>query len=816
MYLDEMEHPNVNAHRPYPSFEPIKSTSFVSRYIEFLGSSGTRTPDKGTTCLRVSRHCVIDAGNIIGGLRNDVYEIEHIFLTHSHLDHIVDIPFVTELFVTHKKTALKIYGLKETLSDLREYIFNHHIWPDFAEIDLLKEMAKTIEFIEIVPETPYRVDDVELMAFKTDHTEGSCGYLIRHQNRAIVFTSDTYRCDRVWELVQNDPTIHSIIIDVSFPSEHTQLAKDSRHLTPALLEEERRQCSRQDITIYPVHLKVPFESTIRRELRERDIPGLSEIELVDFTLIPFDPTIQAYHKRHSSSIASQILMVGAALSSEKNIDSLLEMIITQSKLLTGADGGTLYLYQPSSEQLEFKVVQNDTLGISMGGRSGEMTWEPLDLYNRDGTQNRQMVSTICALDQAVINIANVYETKEYDFSGTINFDIEKGYRSVSMLVLPLTDHDDHLIGVLQLINKKNPYGDIIPFDGDDEEFALSLGSQAAVALTKQRLIDDLERLLEAFLHSINVAIEAKSPYTAGHIDKMVKLSLALAEAIHADQRYFPDKTYTPDELKEIKIAALMHDVGKITTPEHIIDKSTKLETIYDRIETVKLRFELLKRDAYSEFLLSERSALDQERYEAQLMEYDKEYDFLLWANLGSEYFSDESVDRVRRIASRRVMIGGEYRPLLDEDEVTNLCVRRGTLTSLERQIINNHAEVSLRMLQDLPFPKKLSRVAEIACGHHEKINGEGYPLGLKGEELSFEARLLAIADIFEALSASDRPYKQAKKISEVMAILYKMACNNEIDYDVMKFFYESGLYLTYARDVLHPENIDEVTLHFAR
>ncbi len=804
----------MNAHRPYPSFEPIKSTSFVSRYIEFLGSSGTRTPDKGTTCLRVSRHCVIDAGNIIGGLGNDVYEIEHIFLTHSHLDHIVDIPFVTELFVTHKKTALKIYALKETLSDLREFIFNHHIWPNFAEIDLIKEMAKTIEFIEIVPEIPYVIDDVELMAFKTDHTDGSCGYVIRHQNRAILFTSDTYRCERVWELAQNDPTIHSIIIDVSFPSQFAQLAKDSKHLTPLLLEAERRTCTREDLTIYPVHLKVPFEATIRRELREKNIPGLSDVELVDFTLIPFDPTIRAYHKGHGPSIASQILMVGAALSSEKNIDSLLEMIITQSKLLTGADGGTLYLYQPEGEQLEFKVVQNDTLGISMGGRAGEMTWDPLDLYAPDGTQNRQMVSVVCALDQSVINIADVYETKEYDFSGTISFDAKTGYRSVSMLVLPLTDHDDHLIGVLQLINKKNPYGDIIPFDGDDEEFALSLGSQAAVALTKQRLIDDLERLLEAFLHSINVAIEEKSPYTAGHIDKMVKLSLKLAEAIHKDQHYFPDKSYSADELKEIKIAALMHDVGKITTPEHIIDKSTKLETIYDRIETVKLRFELLKRDAQIEFLSSDKSAGAEAAYHERLAEYDQEYDFLLWANLGSEYFSDESVARVRQIAARSVMIGGEKRPLLDEDEVTNLCVRRGTLTSLERQIINNHAEVSLRMLQDLPFPKKLSRVAEIACGHHEKINGGGYPLGLKGEELSFEARLLAIADIFEALSASDRPYKKAKKISEVMGILYQMAKNEEIDYEVMRFFYESGLYLTYAREVLRPENIDEVTLHF--
>lgn len=234
--------------------------------IEFLGTGGTRTPTQGTTCLHVSDHCVIDAGNLINTFGDNIFTIEHIFLTHSHLDHIIDIPFLADLFVTQKKVSLKIYGLKSTLDDLRQFIFNHRVWPNFEEITLIGHTEKTIELIELELESSYNIDDITLTPFKTDHTEGSCGYIIEKNGAGIMFTADTYRCDRIWELLDERPTIHTLITEVSFPSEFAKLAKDSKHLTPALLNDELQKCKRDDFALYVMHLKALFIKSIIEEL----------------------------------------------------------------------------------------------------------------------------------------------------------------------------------------------------------------------------------------------------------------------------------------------------------------------------------------------------------------------------------------------------------------------------------------------------------------------------------------------------------------------------------------------------------------------
>jgi len=239
--------------------------------IEFLGTSGTRTPTQGTTCVRVSKHCVIDAGNLINTLGDDIFTIEHIFLTHSHLDHIIDIPFLADLFVTQKSIALKIYALKETLDDLRQFIFNHRIWPNFEEINLIGHTNKTIELIEILPEQAYQIDGVTLTPFKTNHTDGSCGYKIEKGGLGVLFTADTYRCPRIWELLDENPHIHTLVIEVSFPSSFDKLAHDSKHLTPLLLQSELTQCNRKDFKICAMHLKTLFAPTIIHELKALEL-----------------------------------------------------------------------------------------------------------------------------------------------------------------------------------------------------------------------------------------------------------------------------------------------------------------------------------------------------------------------------------------------------------------------------------------------------------------------------------------------------------------------------------------------------------------
>jgi len=792
-------------------------------YIEFLGTCGTRTLSQGATCIKIAENTVIDAGNLINSSIGEITEINNIFLTHAHLDHIIDIPFLIEEIVVKSSKPLKIYALKETIEALKSFIFNNEIWPDFSQIKLINGIENTIEFKEVYVDISYQVEDLTIIPVKTNHTAGSCGYIVKKNHQGIFITADTYISDTIWEKLNTYTWIHSLCIDVSFSSDYDTLAHDSKHLTPKLLYQELKKLHRDDLAIFPMHLKPFFYEKIVKELSEYNFMNDNRSKiLLDGDRIYFDKKRGVIHYNGSKidALISELTNVSVALSGEKNIDNLLELILTEAKKMTYADGGTLYLLNPKTNMLEFKVVQTDSLNIKMGGKSGDITWDALPLKKSDGSKNSNMVAVVSVLEDSIINIVDVYNTDRFDFSGTKSFDKKTGYRSESMLVIPLKNHEDAIIGVLQLINKKNQYSKITTFSTFDESITKALASEAAVALTKQQLIDDLEHLLESFLHSINIAIEKKSKYTAGHIEKMVSITEMITDAINSDKTVFKNKNYSDPELKEIKMAALMHDVGKISTPEYVVDKATKLQTIYDRIETVKMRGEIRKRDLEIAYLKKSNN-VDKEtekvlfsNYMTTIEKIDKELSFLEEANKGSEFFNDRNIEKVKEIAKAQIMIDGIGQNWISNDELMNLTVQKGTLNDEERQIINKHAMVSLEMLKPLPFPKKYARIPEIAAAHHEHIDGSGYPLGLKGDALSFEARILAVADIFEALTASDRPYKKAKKLSESMKILYFMALDNHIDRDIVKFIYESGLYLEIARKIIPEKYIDECSIDF--
>jgi hypothetical protein len=272
-----------------------------------------------------------------------------------------------------------------------------------------------------------------------------------------------------------------------------------------------------------------------------------------------------------------------------------------------------------------------------------------------------------------------------------------------------------------------------------------------------------------------------------------------------------------DDRYELRMAAWLHDCGKITTPEAVVDKATKLETIYDRIETVATRFEILRRDAEITLLRRQLTCDDEterlaarQHYEQTLRQLDAELDFLRRSNTGGEFMSEDDQERVRQIGQRRWQQGGQERPLLSDDEIYNLTIQKGTLTPEERTVINNHIVATIKMLEALPFPKNLSHVPEFAGGHHEKMDGSGYPRGLTGRQMSLQARIMAIADIFEALTAKDRPYKEGKKLSEALRILGLMSEEHHIDPDLFALFIKERLYQQYAETHLSPEQIDAV------
>lgn len=513
--------------------------------------------------------------------------------------------------------------------------------------------------------------------------------------------------------------------------------------------------------------------------------------------------------------------IGVALSAERDLDRLLEMILDGAQEITNADGGTLYTVNDIDE-LEFQIVRTKSLGLKSGGVSADpVPFKPLPLY-KDDEPNLQMIAAYVALKKETINLADAYDAEGFDFSGTKAFDDKTGYRSKSFLTLPMQNHQREVIGVLQLINAiDEDTGEVVSFSENEQRFAESLASQAAVAITNNRLIEEQRLMFESFIQLIAAAIDEKSPYTGGHCNRVPELTLLLAQSI-SDTKTGPlaDFTMTDADIYELKIAGWLHDCGKVTTPEYVVDKATKLETIFDRIKLVDTRFELLKRDVMIDVLskalsdntdLDPASILQASSVKDAFAELDEEREFLRHSNIGGEFMRDEDRERVRQIAEREFTgPTGEKEPFLSEDEVYNLTIAKGTLTAEERDVINNHIRVTIKMLESLPFPKHLRNVPEYAGGHHERMDGKGYPNGLKRDEMSVQARVMGIADIFEALTARDRPYKVGKNLTEAVRILGFMKEDNHIDPDIFDIFIRNKVYLDYAKKFLSPEQITEV------
>ena len=544
-------------------------------------------------------------------------------------------------------------------------------------------------------------------------------------------------------------------------------------------------------------------------------------------------TIPSNLRGYIDSLQNQISnmsAIGLALSKEKDMDKLLEMILLEAKRISNADGGTLYM-MTDDQRLKFSIMITDSLNIHMGGTSGkEIPFYPVKLYMDDGKPNKTMIAANAGLTGYTINIPDAYKAKGYDFAGTKAFDDKTGYRSKSFLTVPLKNHEDEIIGVLQLLNAQDiKTKKVIPFSDGVQKSVEALSSQAAVAITNKNLIKDLEVLFESFIKLIASAIDAKSPYTGGHCSRVPEITMMLAESVNEiNDGPFAGIQFTDKEMYELKIAAWLHDCGKVATPEAVVDKGTKLETIYDRIHTVATRFEVLKRDEEIKYLKKQlkiqkddslienqkKDALKKARtlYLKRIKQQDDDKAFIEESNVGGEFMSQDRKDRVNKIASYRWKDNGSLKPFFSEDEIYNLCISRGTLTPEERKIINDHIVVTIDMLEQLPYPKHLRNVPEFAGGHHEKLDGTGYPKGLNHSEMSVQAKIMAIADIFEALTARDRPYKKGKTLSQAMRILGVMKNDDHIDTELFEVFVKEKIYLKYAESFLDPEQIDKVEL----
>lgn len=495
--------------------------------------------------------------------------------------------------------------------------------------------------------------------------------------------------------------------------------------------------------------------------------------------------------------------IGIALSSEKDHRVLLEKIIKSAMELANADGGTIYSISDNNE-LVFETIINKSLSLHLGGTTNnEINFSAIPILKYAEVNDSALVA-IAAHTGEIINIEDVYQCQTYDLSAAKAMDKQTGYKTQSVLTLPMKNHQGDLNGVIQLINAVDEQGDIIPFSNDAQKLTHALSSLAGVIITNKQLIDEMENLFSAFSQLIASAIDKKSPYTGGHCRRVPLITMMLAEACHAIN-YGPLDSFSmnKEDFHELGVAAWLHDCGKVATPEYVMDKAKKLETVFDRVELVSARFEIAARDLYYS------NKYDEKEKALLLKTLEADREFICQANTGGEFFDDDKIDRVYKIAkNHQVTIKGVKQNILSTDEVYNLITKRGTLNDKERRVINGHMDVTVEMLESMPFPKHLKRVPEYACGHHEKMDGTGYPKGLKRDEMSIPARIMGIADVFEALTANDRPYKEPKSLSETLTIMGRMKLGDHLDPDLFDVFISEKVYLKFAEEFLQTSQID--------
>jgi len=516
--------------------------------------------------------------------------------------------------------------------------------------------------------------------------------------------------------------------------------------------------------------------------------------------------------------------IGLALSTEDDINVIFELIMDEAKNITNADGRTLYMISDDGKTMKFEIMATDSMNFSQGGTTGvEITIPPMQLFNENGTPNHSSIVAYSANTGKIVNIKDAYKEKGFDFTGAKNFDKDTGYRTTSVLSVPLKNHENDIVGVMQLINAKDPKsGEIISFSDHMQNQVESLASQGAVALTNKRLVAELKNLFESFIQLIATAIDKKSPYTGGHCERVPEITMLLADAVEKTKTgKYKDFSMNEDERYELYIAGWLHDCGKVATPPHIVDKGMKLETITDRIEVMDTRFEVLKRDAEISMLKKQIELMGKgmangkikslvSEFDDKITQFNSDQTFIQKTNRGGEFMEEEDQRRVSNIGNYKWKLEGEEINLFDEKDVRNLQIPKGTLLPEEREIINDHIVITIDMLEKLPYPKKLRNVPEFAGGHHEKLDGTGYPKGLKDEEMSVQAKMMAIADIYEALTAADRPYKDGKKLSQAMRIMGFMKNDYEIDQDLFEIFVKEGVYKKYAKKYLGDDQLDQV------
>lgn len=478
-----------------------------------------------------------------------------------------------------------------------------------------------------------------------------------------------------------------------------------------------------------------------------------------------------------------LLNVGIALSAEKEHNKVLEMILTEARHITGADAGTLYLCSEDNHLL-FKIAHNDTLGTYQGGDGEKVDLPPLPIQ-------KDSVAGYTAITKEVVNIPDVYNSDKFDFSGPKKYDKMTGYKSVSMLVAPLEDHEGKVVGVLQLINATDEEGKVNPFATYYEKVISSLASQAAVSINNISFLEEIENLLRAFVESMATAVDARTPYNASHTLRIARMIGKFIEGINKTREgRLAEEYFDEDRKEQLIMGAWLHDIGKIAVPLSVMNKASRLE---GSLKLVLQRFDFIELQLRNEINReNDKNTREDSRAKdpEQMLNLLKEARSLIKkADSGDTFVDEEMIEKISDIGSNKYYdLNGVLHNWLTDEEKEALSVSRGTLTAEERKIIEDHVNVGQRILQGVPFPARLNRVLDWVGMHHEYLDGSGYPEGLKGKDIPLEARMMTIVDIFDALVAADRPYKKPKPVGVALNILASMVKEGKLDSDLLEVF----------------------------
>ncbi|MGL5257333.1 MAG: HD domain-containing phosphohydrolase [Proteocatella sp.] len=732
--------------------------------------------DLGTGCLSLIPYFEEKVKKDIKPLGTDI------LISHYHYDHIEGFIFFRTLFDGRKH---RIFGQKKNGKSIKE-IFSDYLKPPFSPIEL-SIFEKNIEFIDIQPNEKFSLGEgIWVETAETNHPLGCTAYKISYEGKSLVYMLDHEHGTEKDAILEDFARNCDVLI---YDGTYVQLEYSTGkyvgwgHSTcmEGVLFAKRANVKNIILSHHGQWKKDVQLLRISEELKKlfSNAYLASEGMLFDIIENEVEKTENLVHHFVDSLDYKELMEISMSFSTERDINRLLEKILHEAMRITNCDGGTIYIY--NGEELEFKIINNYSMNLFKGHNGEPVELPPVPLTEHN-------VCSYAAMHKKSINVKDVYKEKRFDFTGTKTYDNITKYHTKSLLVHPLVNNKNELIGVMQLINSLDKKGNVIEFDDAIEEVIAYLASHAAISLTNAIYVNEIESLVSSIIEVITTAIDQRSPFTSNHTKNVAKYTSFFVDFINSlpEDDPFP-KRFTEDEKKQLVMAARVHDVGKISTPENIINKPTRFG---NHEEIVLLRLNWLEKNSMVQFY--EGKITEKENKIMQKKIKDAK---MVLENINKKAFLDEeSLEDAERILSYYFIDENNHKiAFFSQYEAECLKIVRGTFTELERNIMEDHVVKTKELLDKIPFSKEYKRVPEFTSQHHETIDGMGYPLGLKGEEISLESRMLTLLDIFEALTAKDRPYKDTISIEKAFEILHSMVKNEKIDEMLYNYLKKSGI-----------------------